>query len=147
GLFKEGLEYSGIIFIGLMKVGDDPYVIEYNCRFGDPETEVVIPRVKNDVVELFSATAGKRLNEVKIETDSMAAVTIVAVSEGYPNQYETGKLIKGLDDAPLEGTLVFHSGTMKEGHKVLTNGGRVLAITSFGETIKEAAERSVFTLE
>jgi len=147
GLNSEKLEYKGVVFIGLINVNGDPFVIEYNCRFGDPETEVIIPRIENDLVEVFLATAQQRLNEITIKTSELAAVTVVAVSGGYPNDYEIGKEIIGLDDAALDGTIIFHSGTRQENDKVLTNGGRVLAITSLGENIHAAKEQSNYVLE
>jgi len=128
-------------------VQGEPYVIEYNCRFGDPETEVIIPRIENDFVEVLTALAEQRLNEITILTNSLAAVTVVAVSGGYPNEHETGMEIHGLKDAEINGTIIFHSGTKQVNDTVVSNGGRVLAITSFGDTIKEAAEQSNYTLE
>ena len=142
GLLDEKLEYKGIVFVGLINVKGEPMVIEYNCRLGDPETEVIIPRIENDLVEIFLATSQQRLHEITIKTSPMAAVTVVAVSGGYPNEYVTGKEIIGLKEAALSGTIVFHSGTKQEGTKVLTNGGRVLAVTSTGTSITEAATQS-----
>lgn len=147
GLEKEHIDYSGFIFLGLIKVGDDPYVIEYNCRMGDPETESVLPRLKNDLVELLRAVVEKRLDSVKIETDPRKAVTIVAVSGGYPGSYEKGFLIDGLDVVQEEDGIVFHAGTRSDGDQIVTNGGRVLAVTSFGGSLKEAADKSRAILE
>jgi phosphoribosylamine--glycine ligase len=147
GLKKDDLDYKGFIFFGLMIAGNEPYVIEYNCRLGDPETEVVIPRLKNDLVELFSAVANQKLNEIKIEIDERAAATIVAVSGGYPGEFTKGRVISGLDHEPIEDSLVFHSGTIKEEEKILTNGGRVLAVTAFGADIREASEVGLYMLE
>ncbi len=147
GLLEEKLEYKGIVFVGLINVKGEPMVIEYNCRLGDPETEVIIPRIENDLVEIFLATSQQRLHEITIKTSPMAAVTVVAVSGGYPNEYVTGKEIIGLKEAALSGTIVFHSGTKQEGTKVLTNGGRVLAVTSTGTSITEAATQSNQVLE
>jgi phosphoribosylamine---glycine ligase len=147
GFKKNGLEYKGFVFLGLMNDNGEPNVIEYNCRLGDPETEVVIPRIKNDLVELLIATADQKLNEIKIETDERAVATVVVVSGGYPGDYEKGKAISGLDVPALENTIVFHSGTKKEGDETVTNGGRVLAVTSFGENITEAVEQSNYMLE
>ena len=147
GLLEEKLEYKGIVFVGLINVKGEPMVIEYNCRLGDPETEVIIPRIENDLVEIFLATSQQRLHEITIKTSPMAAVTVVAVSGGYPNEYVTGKEIIGLNEAALSGTIVFHSGTKQEGAKVLTNGGRVLAVTSTGTSITEAATQSNQVLE
>ena len=147
GLKKEKLVYKGFIFLGLMNRDGEPQVIEYNCRLGDPETEVVIPRIKNDLVELLLATSQQRIHEIEIQTDERAAVAVVAVSGGYPGDYEKGKLVTGLDVEALEGSIVFQSGTIAEGDKVVTNGGRVLAVTSFGDNITEAAEQSNYMLD
>ncbi|MEO6230003.1 MAG: phosphoribosylamine--glycine ligase [Ferruginibacter sp.] len=147
GLISEKLDYKGVIFIGLINVDDKPYVIEYNCRFGDPETEVIIPRIENDLVEILSAVAKQRLNEITIKTSPLAAVTVVAVSGGYPNDYESGKEIQGLEDAAIDGSIIFHSGTKQVNDKVVSNGGRVLAITSIGDDIDGAAEQSNYILE
>ena len=151
GLSEEKIDYKGFIFIGIIKVGEDPYVIEYNCRLGDPETEVVLPRLKNDLVELFEATAGQRLDQVTIEKDERIACTIVAVSGGYPGSYEKGLPIAGLDEPFPDGSsdsLVFHSGTRADNdNAVLTNGGRVLCVTSFAETVYEAVDKSRDVLE
>ena len=125
----------------------NPKVIEYNCRMGDPETEVVIPRIKNDLVELLTATSQQRLNEITIETDERSAAAVVAVSGGYPGDYERGKVISGLDEAPLDNSIVFQAGTILEGEDIVTNGGRVLVVTSFGDNIGEAAEQSNYMLE
>ncbi|MEO6546671.1 MAG: phosphoribosylamine--glycine ligase [Ferruginibacter sp.] len=142
GLISEQLDYKGIVFIGLIKVNGEPLVIEYNCRFGDPETEVIIPRVENDLVEILLATSQQRLDEIIINTNPRTAVTVVAVSGGYPNDYEAGKVIYGFENETPDDTFIFHSGTRQEGNKVLTNGGRVLAVTSFGNNIAEAVEVS-----
>lgn len=147
GFKKDKLEYKGFVFFGLMNNNGEPSVIEYNCRLGDPETEVVIPRIKNDLVELLIATADGRLNEINIETDERAVATVVAVSGGYPGDYEKGKVISGLEKTPFENSIIFHSGTIKQGDDIITNGGRVLAVTSFGENISEAAELSNYMLE
>ena len=147
GLQKEALDYKGFVFIGLINVAGQPFVIEYNCRLGDPETEVIIPRIENDLVEILSATANQTLNKIKITTSTQTAVTVMAVSGGYPNEHEVGKIISGLEDTKIEGTIVFHAGTRQQGDKVLTNGGRVLAVTSFGNSITEAVEQSNYMLE
>lgn len=146
GLQKEALDYKGFVFIGLINVEGEPFVIEYNCRLGDPETEVIIPRIDNDIVEILSATAKQRLNEINIVINKKTAVTVMAVSGGYPNEHEIGKIITGAADKVLEGTIVFHAGTKQAGDQVLTNGGRVLAVTSFGDTIAEAAAQSNYVL-
>jgi phosphoribosylamine--glycine ligase len=147
GLKKDKLDYKGFIFLGLMNNDGEPKVIEYNCRLGDPETEVVIPRIKNDLVELLLATAEQRLHEIKIETDKRAVATVVAVSGGYPGDYEKGKIISGLQEPALESTIIFHSGTKNDNGHVVSNGGRVLAVTSFGGNIAEAVEQSNYMLE
>jgi len=147
GLAKENIDYKGFIFIGIIKVGEDPYVIEYNCRMGDPETEVVMPRLKNDLGALFQAVAEQRLDKVKIEMDPRICCTIVAVSGGYPGSYEKGLPIMGLDEPLPEDSLVFHAGTRREKEEVLTSGGRVLCVTSFAETVYEAVDKSRDVLE
>jgi phosphoribosylamine--glycine ligase len=140
GLNSEGIAYRGFIFFGLISVAGEPYVIEYNARMGDPETEAVIPRIKNDLVELFLAVAGSKIHECKIETDERTAVTVMLVSGGYPGSYEKGYAITGLDNTG--DSLLFHAGTEMKNGTVVTSGGRVLAITSLGNSIQEAAERS-----
>jgi phosphoribosylamine--glycine ligase len=147
GLQKEKLDYKGIVFFGLIKVGDDPFVIEYNCRLGDPETEVVIPRIESDLVELLSATSQQRLNEIKMLTNPQTAVAVMAVSGGYPNNHEIGKVISGLEDAAIDGSFIFHAGTKIAGDEVLTNGGRVLAVTSYGDNIADAVGQSIYVIE
>ena len=147
GLKKDRLEYKGFIFFGLMSKDGEPMVIEYNCRLGDPETEAIIPRIKNDLVELLMATSLKRLHETELLIDVRSVVTVMAVSGGYPGNYEKGKEITGLDEQPVEGSMVFQCGTFSEGEKVVTNGGRVLAVTSFGENITDAAEQSNYMME
>lgn len=147
GLQKEGLEYRGFIFFGLMIAGNEPYMIEYNCRMGDPETEVVIPRLKNDLVELMTAAANQQLDKVQIEKDSRTACTIVAVSGGYPGEYEKGYEISGLENVNPEDSLVFHMGTSAKDNEVITNGGRVFCITSYGRSIYDAVEISKEEME
>ncbi|MGB1316895.1 MAG: phosphoribosylamine--glycine ligase, partial [Flavobacteriales bacterium] len=140
GLAKDDIDYRGFVFIGLMNVGGDPFVIEYNVRMGDPETEVVIPRIETDLVDLFEAVADQSLDRVQLNVDSRTACTVMLVSDGYPGAYEKGRQIKGLDK--VKDSVVFHAGTKSESGDVLTNGGRVLAITSYGENIVEALEQS-----
>ena len=147
GLQEEQIDYKGFVFVGLIKVGEDPYVIEYNCRMGDPETEVVMPRLKNDLVELMLATARQELDRQVIELDDRVACTVMAVSGGYPGDYEKGKKISGLEQATGADTLLFHAGTSEKNGEVLTNGGRVLCVTSYGNTVKQAVDASRKTLE
>ena len=134
GLQKDQIDFVGFVFIGLIRVGDDPFVIEYNVRMGDPETQVVLPRIENDMMELLSATAQKRLNEVELHIRPEAAATVVAVSGGYPEAYENGKEITGI---PPE-ALIFHAGTTQHDGTLKTNGGRVLASTGFGNDVHQA---------
>lgn len=145
GLKKDQLPYAGFIFIGLIKVGDTPKVIEYNVRMGDPETEVVIPRIQNDLVELLLATAQGTLHEIPLNIDQRAAATVMTVSGGYPEAYEKGKEITGMEH--IENSLVFHAGTKGVEGKIVTNGGRVMAITSFGKDIEDALKKSYQSLE
>ena len=145
GLKKDNLPYKGFIFIGLIKVGDDPFVIEYNVRMGDPETEVVIPRIQNDLVEVFEAVANQSLDTIDLQIDERTATTVMAVSGGYPEAYEKGKEITGLKN--INDSLVFHAGTQLKDNKVVTSGGRVMAITSYGSDFREALKKSYQNLE
>ena len=140
GLKKEHIPYKGFIFIGLMNVKGEPYVIEYNARMGDPETEVVLPRIKNDLVELLTATAKGELKGRKIEQEDFTSVAVVLVSGGYPDEYQKGKVIAGLGKS--ENAIIFHSGTRQDQENVLTDGGRVLAVTGKGKDLKEASENA-----
>ena len=140
GLKKENINYQGFIFFGLIKVNDDPYVIEYNVRMGDPESEVVLPRIKSDLLELLYVAGNGNLKDHKIIIDDKKAATVFLVSGGYPEQYEKNKEIFGLDS--VIDSLVFHAGTKYEDGKVKTNGGRVIAITSIGNSVEEALEKS-----
>ncbi|MBP9097370.1 MAG: phosphoribosylamine--glycine ligase [Ferruginibacter sp.] len=147
GLGKDELEYRGFIFFGLMINNGEPLVIEYNCRLGDPETEVIIPRMKNDLVELFTAVTNGKLSEISISLDSRCAAAVVAVSGGYPGNYTKGKPIEGLLEKTVEDSLVFHAGTLQKDKQIVTNGGRVMVVTAFGSNIREAAEQSVYMME
>ena len=141
GLRQEKIPYTGFLFFGLISVQGEPVVIEYNCRLGDPETEAVLPRLKNDLVEVFDRCAHGKLNQVKLRADDRVAATIFLVSGGYPGDYVKGKVITGLDE--VKGSLVFHAGTLgTPGGEVRSNGGRVLAITSYGADIAAAIAKS-----
>jgi phosphoribosylamine---glycine ligase len=140
GLQKDGIEYKGFVFIGLINVKGEPIVIEYNVRMGDPETEVVIPRLKSDLVELFLAVANEKLNEIALEIDERSATTIMLVSGGYPEEYVKGKAINGIEN--VQDSIVFHAGTKLDNGQIVSNGGRVLAVTSFGNDFQEAIKKS-----
>ena len=140
GLQKDNIPYKGFIFFGIIKVGDEPKVIEYNCRMGDPETEVVIPRIKSDFLELLIAAGKNELHTKTIEFKDESACTVMLVSGGYPEAYEKGKVILGLDK--IENSIAFHAGTTTKENDVVTNGGRVIAITSYGSNFKEALDQS-----
>lgn len=147
GLQKEHLEYNGFIFFGLIKVGNKPYVIEYNCRLGDPETEVVIPRLQTDLVALFAAMHNGTLADVNINIDNRAAATIVAVSGGYPGTFEKHKPIYGLNTLPLSNNVtIYHAGTTTLQNQIVTNGGRVLAVTAMAPQLQEAIQLAKLTL-
>jgi phosphoribosylamine---glycine ligase len=146
GLKEENFDYKGFVFFGLIKVKDEPLVIEYNCRMGDPETEVVIPRIQNDLVDLLEATAKGQLKESRIQQDPRFAVTIMAVSGGYPGAYETGFPVSGLDVTTEKDSIVFHAGT-KAGDDVVTSGGRVLCVTSLSNDLQSAVIQSKKALE
>ncbi|MBL4704312.1 MAG: phosphoribosylamine--glycine ligase [Flavobacteriales bacterium] len=140
GMRKEGIDYSGFIFFGLICVKGDPYVIEYNCRLGDPETEVIMPRLKSDLLELFDGIATGTLSERDVQIDPRTATTVMMVSGGYPGGYEKGKAIRGLTN--VEDSIVFHAGTKSDGGIIKTNGGRVIAVTSYGKDIETALKKS-----
>ena len=140
GLKKDAIQYKGFIFIGLINVKGEPIVIEYNVRMGDPETEVVIPRLESDLVELFQAVANEKLNEINLKVTEKSAATIMVVSGGYPEEYVNGKVISGIET--VTDSIVFHAGTKKDNDKIITNGGRVLAVTSLGENFEAAIKKS-----
>ncbi|MDP2686923.1 MAG: phosphoribosylamine--glycine ligase [Aequorivita sp.] len=145
GLLKEEIDYKGFVFIGLIKVNNEPFVIEYNVRMGDPETEVVLPRIKTDLVDLLEATYHQTLNNINIEIDERAATTVMLVSGGYPEDYEKGKEILGLEN--VEVSIVFHAGTKAENGKILSDGGRVLAVTSLDKDFRIALKKSYQNIE
>lgn len=145
GLQKDNLPYVGFVFIGLIKVGDDPKVIEYNVRMGDPETEVVLPRLKTDLVEIFSAMGNQTLKDINLDIDERAATTIMLVSGGYPEAYEKGKEIFGLQT--VKDSIPFHAGATLDDGKIVTSGGRVMAITSFGDNYEQAIKKSYQSID
>jgi phosphoribosylamine--glycine ligase len=147
GIREEKLDYRGFIFFGLISVENEPYVIEYNCRMGDPETEVVIPRLRNDLVEMFLAVASGTLDRLKVSIDSRACATVMCVSGGYPGNYQKGFEIDGLDILNEDDVLVFHAGTVSEKGQVVTSGGRVLAVSAYGPDIGSAVKRSLKIME
>jgi phosphoribosylamine---glycine ligase len=147
GLYKEEIAYTGFLFFGLISVNGEPYLIEYNCRMGDPETEVVIPRLETDLVGLLVAATQQELDTVKLRVDERSAVTVMAVSHGYPGAYEKGFAIKGLNRKIDKNSFIFHAGTKQADGKIVTNGGRVLCVTAYGKNISEAVDHSLNILE
>jgi|TARA_B110000467_G_C18274207_1_gene454361 phosphoribosylamine--glycine ligase len=143
GLRKDDIPFNGFVFIGLMKVGSDPYVVEYNCRLGDPESEVILPLLKSDLLHLFDSLGSGLLSEYDLQIEDKTAATVMLTSGGYPGDYSKGKQIKGLENTPKETEgLVFHAGTTTSRGKVVTAGGRVLACTGIGNGLEQALERS-----
>ncbi|MGE0561334.1 MAG: phosphoribosylamine--glycine ligase [Flavobacteriales bacterium] len=145
GLKKDGIDYKGFIFIGLMNDKGNPSVVEYNVRMGDPETEVVIPRIKSDLLDLFIGVGNQTLHEKSFEVDQRTATTVMLVSGGYPEDYEKGQVMTGFDK--IENSIAFHAGTKQDGKNIVTAGGRVLALTSFGADIKDALSKSFANAE
>ena len=143
GLLQEGIKFHGLLYPGLMITSEGPRVLEFNCRFGDPETQALLPRMKSDLLPLLEATIDGKIDTCAIEWETRAAVTVVLASGGYPGKYETGKSISGLEDAAkLEDVRIFHAGTKRADGQIQTAGGRVLAITALGSTIESARERA-----
>lgn len=147
GIYKEGIDYTGFLFFGLINVKGEPYVIEYNCRLGDPETEVILPRMETDLVGMCIAATQQELDQVKLSVDKRATATIMAVSNGYPAGFQKGFEIKGLDEKFGKQSMVFHAGTKEADGKIITNGGRVLCVTSFGKDLEEAVHTSLDVLD
>lgn len=142
GLREQGVSFRGLLFPGLMITQEGPRVLEFNCRFGDPETQVILPRLKSDLLTLFEATIDGRLDEISLEWDERTAVTVVMASGGYPGKYETGRPVSGLETAALDDVHIFHAGTRRENGRLVTNGGRVLAVTALGENVAAARARA-----
>jgi len=140
GLKAEGIDYKGFLFFGLMNVKGEPFVIEYNCRMGDPETEAVMPRLRNDLVELLEGIVSGSLDRHVLTEDPRAVATVMLVSGGYPGRYETGKRITGLDKAVADGAVIFHAGTRRAGNDIITSGGRALAVSAYGSGREDALQ-------
>mgnify|MGYP002628235452 FL=1 len=145
GFKEDGITYKGFVFFGIINVKNEPYVIEYNCRMGDPETEVVIPRLKSDLLDLFEGVATNTLSECDIQFDERSASTVMMVSGGYPEAYEKGKQIFGIN--AVTDSILFHAGTRADGPAVISNGGRVLAVTSYGKDLESALKKSYASIE
>jgi phosphoribosylamine--glycine ligase len=142
GLLQEGIRFRGLLYPGLMMTSEGPRVLEFNCRFGDPETQALLPRMKSDLLPLLEATIDGKIDTCAIKWDPRVAVTVVLASAGYPGKYETGKPVSGLAEAAkVEGVQIFHAGTKRESGEIRTAGGRVLAVTALGSTIEDARDR------
>ena len=140
GIKKEKLDYKGFIFAGLMNVNGEPYVIEYNVRMGDPETQVVIPRIKNDLLNIFIKCLDEKINEVDLDIENNFTTTVILAADGYPESYEKGDDIRNLEE--FSNSKIFHAGTKKENNRILSNGGRVIACTGYGESLEDALKNS-----
>jgi len=140
GLKKDSISYCGFVFFGLIKVDSKPFVIEYNVRMGDPETEVVMPRIQSDLIEMFQAVVSGNIKSYELKVDTRTAAAVMLVSGGYPENYENGKEIKNIN--AVKESMIFHAGTKQDGNMIVSNGGRVMAITSLGNSISEAIEKS-----
>jgi phosphoribosylamine--glycine ligase len=148
GLLREGIEYKGVLYAGLMLTANGPKVLEFNCRFGDPETQPLMMRLKSDLLEVMLAVAEGRLDQIELKWDERPAVCVVATSKGYPGPYPTGLPISGIEKADaMPDVKVFHSGTRAEGKTILTDGGRVLSVTALGRTIVDAQRRAYQAME
>ena len=148
GIQNDKIPFRGLLFPGLMLTSEGPRVLEFNCRFGDPETQVLLPRLKTDIIDLIEATIAGRLDAVTAEWDARAAVCIVMASSGYPNHYETGRRIIGLEHAEqMDGVTVFHAGTRQHENRIITSGGRVLGVTAIGDTLSAAKRRAYDAVE
>jgi len=142
GMYQEGNPFKGVLFAGLMLTAEGPKALEFNVRFGDPETQCILPRLGSDIVELFLASCDGRLHEIKIRWDEQACVCVVVVSGGYPGKYENGFAIKGLDQIKDQETFVFHAGTKNDGGNLVTHGGRVMGVTALGRNLEAAASKA-----
>ena len=145
GLRADGIDFEGFVFFGLMKVGGDPYVIEYNVRLGDPETEVIIPRIKSDLLHILDGVATKTLSECDVEIDERTVTTVVLTAQGYPGKYKKGESITGLEN--VKDSIVFHAGTKLDSGKIVSNGGRVMAVTSYGVDIPGGLKKSYKSID
>jgi phosphoribosylamine--glycine ligase len=138
GMYQEGIPFKGVLYAGVMLTKDGPFVLEFNTRFGDPETQSILPRLKSDLVEIMMAACDGRLNEIKVQWDPRPCVCVVMTSGGYPGKYQNGYEIKGLETVVDEDTVVFHAGTKNDGGTLVTAGGRVLGVTSLGANLEKA---------
>jgi phosphoribosylamine--glycine ligase len=142
GMYQEGNPFKGVLYVGVMLTADGPKALEFNVRFGDPETQSILPRLQSDIVEMFLAACDGRLDEIKVKWDEQACVCVVIASGGYPGKYQNGFAIKGLDEIKDQDTIVFHAGTKNDGGALVTNGGRVLGVTALGRNLEAAAAKA-----